>query len=329
MRRLSLRSFDSVFFRTSILAAAAVTLSFLIGQATSFVAADIAALWALLAVRSTFHVAVKDAAVKIVATVIGAVVGYMVIQSYGFNEWLLLGMILFSFALGYILRLGVEGSVIVGFTMVLVASSGLSFETTEARVSGVILGTVIATVFSLFTSRGTPQKRLGAQLDSLRERKQKVLTQLSEAVAAGDLSEAAIFGLKVQAKVILEDAEEAFDNAEELVSASRWSPLTSKEEAVLLLDAARRAKEDAVTVVDMSESLETLGSALPAEAAAHAQRSIHRAARALAGEDLDATAELRLPSFTQWEMTPTQVLYTSDVLAGAEKLRKRRGKTKP
>jgi len=328
VRRFSLRSFESVFLRTSILAAAAVTLSFIIGNATSFIAADIAALWALLAVRSTFHVAVKDAAIKIVATVIGALIGYLVIQSYGFNEWILLSMILFSFALGYVLRLGVEGSVIVGFTMVLVASSGLSFETTEARVSGVILGTVIATLFSLFTSRGTPQKRLRAQLESLRERKQKVLTQLSEAVAVGDLSEAAIFSLKVQAKIILEDAEEALDNAEELVGASKWSPLTSKEEATILADEARRGKEDAVTVVDMSESLATLGSALPAEAAAHAQRSIHRAARALAGEDLEATAELRLPSFTQWDMTPTQVLYTSDVLAGAEKLRKRRRKEK-
>jgi uncharacterized membrane protein YgaE (UPF0421/DUF939 family) len=146
-------SLDGTYARTAILASFAVVLAYTIGINSDFIAADIAAILALINVRATFHTAVRETAVQITATVIGGLIGFLAVQAYGFSIWIMAGLVLLSFAIGYLLRLGIDGSTIIGFTIIAVTSNSFSLETTEARIGGVITGTLIAALLSLFVKR--------------------------------------------------------------------------------------------------------------------------------------------------------------------------------
>lgn len=327
MKKFKLKrgSIDSVYLRTALLATTAVVLSYMIGSATTFIAADIAAIWALVSVRATFHTAVRETVIQIVSTIIGGIVGYLAIQTYGFNIFLLSGLVLFSFAVGFLLKMGLEGSVIMGFTIIAVTSNAFSFESTEARISGVILGTLVATFFSLFVSRGTPQSRIRKDLDLLIQRKKKVLNQLSELVAEGNIEQAKVFELSIASKILLEDFTNLLSKADDLVEGSKWSPLTKREEAISLREEVVSFRDDTLIVVDMVESVEALRTNLPKSFAEKARISIENAANVIFnGAALD-TEVIVLPKFEESTgLTPAQILLANDLIASAEKLRKRK-----
>lgn len=328
--KLERGSLDPVFLRTAILATLAVIVSYSLGSATTFIAADIAAIWALVSVRSTFHTAVRETVIQISATLLGGIVGYLAIQTYGFNIWLMSLLVLFSFATGLLLRMGVEGSVIMGFTIIAVTSNAFSFESTEARIAGVILGTLVATFFSLFVKRGTPQSRIRKELGRLVERKKDILNRLSQIVSEGEIVQKKVFELLLTSKILLEDFDKLVDEAEDLVKGATWSPLVKSEEALALLGEVRSLRDDAIIVVDMVESVESMRTELPKSFAEKASLSIENASKVLFGNaDLD-TQIIVLPKFEEgYEPTPTQVLLANDLIASAEKLRKRRKKPKP
>lgn len=319
-------SIEPVYLRTAVLATLAVIVSYSVGNATAFIAADIAAIWALVTVRATFHAAVKESVVQIAGSIIGGLVGYFAIAAYGFSLGLLGVLVLFSFAAGMLLRLGLEGSVIMGFTIIAVMSNSFSLESTEARVAGVVLGTLVAMTLSIFVTSGTPQRRVRQEMDALRARKQNILTQVTDAMSAGPIPAELMFKLKIEAKIVEEEVEGLEDRARELVQASRWSPLTREDEAQFLLEEVKGLQDDAATVIDMLDSLETLGAALPATVAEYAKWSIARASQQL-DEEQGEPGEISyvdMPQYAITELTPTQVIYTGDLIAGAEKIRRRR-----
>lgn len=323
LRCIPMGSIEPVYLRTAVLATLAVVVSYSLGNASIFIAADIAAIWALVTVRATFHAAAKESAVQILGSIIGGLIGFLAVQSYGFSLGLLAILVLFSFAAGMLLRLGLEGSVIMGFTIIAIMSNSFSLESTEARVAGVITGTIVAMVFSLFITGGTPQKRVRKELEVLQQRKQEALSKVSAAIADGPMPAELMFDIKISSKALLNEAESLEDTARELTSAAKWSPLTPESEAAAILDDALRLKDDANTLVDMIGSLETLGAALPATVADYAKWSIARAASNIE-EETENSSYTEMPNYTITDLTPTQVIYTSDLIAGAEKIRRRR-----
>lgn len=316
-------SLDGTYFRTAVLATLAVVFAYLIGLNSNLIAADIAAIWALINVRATFHQAVRESVVQVSATILGGLIGFLAVQAYGFSIPLMAGLVLFSFAIGYLLRLGIDGSTIIGFTIIAVTSNSFSLETTEARIGGVLTGTLIAAALSLFVKRGTPQSRMRRRIVELRESKHDVLVSLSEVVAETPLNIEAIFRLKVQSKALLEDISNLVAETKELIRGSKWSPLTKKHEAEELNRIADEVMLDAIIIVDMVESMDTLRSDLPAGYAQRTQKSIARAARAIKEDYYDTDTQV-IYLVEAEDITPTQILITNDLLAASEKLKKRK-----
>jgi uncharacterized membrane protein YccC len=323
LRRMPMGSIEPVYLRTAVLATLAVVVSYSIGNVSTWIAADIAAIWALVTVRAAFHVAVRETIVQISGSLVGGLIGFLAMEAYGFSLGLLALLVLFSFAAGMLLRLGLEGSVIMGFTIIAVMSNSFSLETTEARVAGVVVGTVVAALFSLLVSSGTPQTRVRKDLELLQTKKQELLSEVGEALAAGPLPADTLFSMKISSKIIVEDTEKLEDRAAELLAAAKWSPLTSEEEATILVDDVKRLKEDSNTLADMLDSLEALGASLPATVADYAKWSVARAAQSMDPEE-ETIASVEVPQYVTTDLTPTQVIYTSDFIAGAEKIRRRR-----
>lgn len=328
--KLERGSLDPVFVRIALLATLAVVISYFIGKSTTFIAADIAAIWALVSVRATFHTAIKDTVIQIMGTLLGGIVGFLAVQTYGFNVWLMAGLVLFSFAVGYLFRMGVDGSAIMGFTIIAVTSNAFSLESTEARISGVILGTIVATLLSLFVKRGTPQSRIHKELGILIERKKQILVSLSDVVSDGHLEQGKVFALNLSARALLQDFNKLLSDADDLAKGAKWSPLVRKSEADRIYSEISNIREDAVIVADMVESVDSLRTSLPKNFADKARISIENASRVLFDGDNLETQIIVLPNSNgEYEPTAAQILLANDLIASAEKLRKRRKKNKP
>jgi hypothetical protein len=317
--------FEDVYVRTAILATLAVALAYTLGLGVGYVAADIAAIWALISVKATFHTAIRQTVVQITATIVGGLISFLAIQSYGFSVWLMLGLVLFSFAIGYLLKLGIEGSTIIGFTIIVVTSNSLTLETTEARVGGVIMGTLIAAALSLFVTSGTPQSRARKRILELRESKHDLLVSLSEAVSEVPLNIERIFKLKVESKILLEEINKLVEETNDIIEASKWSPLTRRHEAEELMTIAGEVLLDAIVIVDMVESVDALRSDLPVGHAQNAKRSIARAARAIKDDYYDTETQI-MYLVEEEGISKTQVLLTNNLLSSSERIKRRRRK---
>jgi uncharacterized membrane protein YgaE (UPF0421/DUF939 family) len=307
--------------RTALLAALAVLVAYSIGDSTNFIAADVAAIWALISVKATFHTAVRETVIQVAGTLLGGLIGYAAVLLFGFNIWLMVSLVLFSFLVGLVFRLGVEGAAVIGFTIILVTSNTFSLESTEARISGVVLGTLVATFFSLFVKRGTPQKRLAKELRLLRERKVAVLNRLSEVVVQeGGASELDIFELKLSSKSVVEDALKLRSEAFDILEGALWSPLTKKSEAEKLIVESEDVLSDSRVVVDMVESIDIMRSELPKVIA----QKVSEAIKDISSDNATYTKAISISDIQGSDSTPTQVMLSSDLLAGANKIRKRK-----
>lgn len=313
--------FDGTYLRTAILATLAVLTAYSIGDSTNFIAADIAAIWALISVRATFHTAVRDTVIQVLGTLLGGLIGYGAVLLFGFNIWIMGGLVLFSFLVGLLFRLGVEGAAVIGFTIIVVISNTFSLESTEARILGVVLGTLIATFFSLFVKRGTPQKRLANELRLLKERKAAVLNRLGELAGQETIpNEIDVFELKVSSKLVVEDAGRLREESLDIQRGAKWSPLTKKSDADKLVHEVEELIEDSRTIVDMVESIDVMRAALPGVIA----RQVSETIKGIATDIGTDTAMISISDLEAFGSTPTQVMLSSDLLAGANKIKKRK-----
>jgi hypothetical protein len=162
----------------------------------------------------------------------------------------------------------------------------------------------------------------------LRESKHDLLVSLSEAVAEVPLDIETIFRLKVESKKLLEEISTLVAETKELIEGAKWSPLTKKHEAEELNHIADEVMLDAIIIVDMVESVDTLRSDLPLGHAQNARKSIARAARAIKEDYYDT--ETQVMYLVDGEgATPTQVIITNNLLASSDKLKKRKRKEHP
>lgn len=224
--------------RMAVLAATASGLAYLTGSLFSWIDATIAAVFALVAIRPTFHASMKESFEQIIGTVLGALFGIVLVALLGFNIFTLIVMIAVTFLLAWWMKLGDSGAVMMGITIILVTGPMNNFGAIEARLAGVILGSIFAIVASYFILPGKPDERV---IDaSMRISKQ----------VAGILNEIATRMGQRENKIVLQETETWLDNIESLISeaakvkqeaedavaGSKWSPMLQRKEAEQALE---------------------------------------------------------------------------------------------
>jgi uncharacterized membrane protein YgaE (UPF0421/DUF939 family) len=316
-----MRRVDFIFIKTAIYSTIAAGLAYLVGSSTDFIAADIAAIWALISVRSTFHTAMRDTFIQILGTVIGGLVGLVAVQMFGFNLLIVLGLVIMSFIIGYAFKMGVEGSVIIGFTIIVITSNAFSLESTESRIFGVMLGSLLATFASLFTISGTPRSRAEDELVSIR----KTNKELLDATAACLLFLSDIDKAKNEASQILKKVTSLTkkinlitDDVKDAISGAKWSPLMRKSDLEDVLSQLRVEYNDANLIKDMINTIIMSNEPLPIDTAMNISEKLQQP------DNLDTTSI----KINGKEFSTEQLILAADLIASAKKIKKNKKKKK-
>ncbi len=198
---------------------------------------------------------------QIIGVLIGGTVAFLTIKFIGFNSIVVLFAIFTCFVTARLLRLGEEGAIALGITLILVigprTESG-ALGTIETRFMGVLLGASLAIVVSYFVRQGTPQSRAlhagltqSIALASLLNRISKKLALESDAITRT----MSVTWLR-EAKKIVEELVDITEAAEGAVAGSQWSPIIDREEAKAVLRQVQKTKITAETVVNICRELD-------------------------------------------------------------------------
>lgn len=316
----SLRSLTRTFarepyLRLAVLASAAAAISYGLGSVLPHVSAVVAGITALIGVRPTFHASVQEGLRQVLGVVIGALTGFLALQLVGFSAVALFVALVAAFATARLLRLGEEGAVAVGVTVILVIGPAFHSAAVETRLLGVVLGSLVALVVSYVVRPGTPH---GRALDDTVEQGRRVselLTTIGRAIADGEGRVPGPLAARwlAEAEDILARTAEVRADADDAVSGARFSPLIRRSEAQAVLAQARTTEATAITLVSMCRDLWLASdheAALPSGiagsisdvllATAHAVTEQSDAARRAPAEPLDdSTGPVRVASRTR------------------------------
>jgi hypothetical protein len=245
--------------RWALFASIAATLAFLVSAVAPIVSGVVAAITALLTTRSTFHESIQEGGRQVIGTIAGAAIGGLLLAAMGFSPLLLVTSLGLAFGIGRILRLGNDGSITIGVTVILVLGLNLDGAAVESRILGVVAGAAIALTISLFVFSERPQDRALRQALDYSQQISSLLADIGGAMRRrGD-------GLEIPSTLIEEWLDCAQDiqsgleslgrEAEEIAKGVRWSPLIQREEAEHVLLQCRVGHELAVTVAGMCREL--------------------------------------------------------------------------
>jgi uncharacterized membrane protein YgaE (UPF0421/DUF939 family) len=148
--------YRSHILRVGIFASLSSATAYTIAVFIPWVDAPVAAIIGLAALKPTFHATLRESFQQIMGTVIGAVFGLALVGLLGFNVFTLIIMITISFLVAWWLKLGEVGAITIGLTLILVTGPLSNLASIEARLFGVILGSLTAIVASYFILPGTP-----------------------------------------------------------------------------------------------------------------------------------------------------------------------------
>lgn len=227
------------YIRLALLSSIAAALAFFIGGLfPGYVNAAIAAITALISVRPTFHDSATEALRQVLGTILGALLGLVLIVTIGYSSVMIFIVVFICFILAKILKLGVEGAAIIGVTVILVVGPFFDIQYVETRFLGVLLGSIMALIFSLWVSPGKPQTR--ALHDSVKYVKKStiLLSEVSDYLLGhhGKVSRKVAKQWVLRAETLLEKMASARRDAESALKASRWSPLIDKKNASEVLE---------------------------------------------------------------------------------------------
>ena len=245
------------YVRLAVLSSAAAAAAFGIGSLTPHVSAVVAAITALISVRPTFHASVQEGLRQVLGVVIGALTGFVALHVVGFSALAFFVALVASFVAARLLRLGEEGAVAVGVTVILVIGPAFNTAAVETRLLGVLLGSVVALGFSYVMRPGTPH---GRALDDAVEQGRRVshlLTAIGRAIAdhSGRLPGPLAAVWLAEAEDILARTVDVRLDAEDALSGARFSPLIRRSEAEAVLAQARTTEATAITLVSMCRDL--------------------------------------------------------------------------
>lgn len=303
------------YSRLAILSAAAAAVAYGVGGTTVHISAVVAGLTALISVRPTFHDTVAETLRQVFGTLLGAAFALVLTHLMGYSPGALFLMILGCFALGRLLRLGEEGAAAMGVTVILIVGPTFDPDLVEARFLGVVLGTAVALVASLWVRPGKPHTRALAESVARAQESAGLLTEMSSYLGEHQ----GRVGKKVAKKWVLA-AENTMTElgvirkeAQSALKSAQWSPLVNKNTAQSVLeqiiiaqvsarmsysiarDLMGAARHPAALPASAAETLSgVLGSTAQAIAAqAELARKNPAATLPLNGEEVDGRAALR------------------------------------
>jgi hypothetical protein len=260
------------YVRLAVLSSGAAAVAYGLGSALPHVSAVVAAITALVSVRPTFHASVQEGLRQVLGVVIGAVTGFAALQLVGFSALAFFLALVAAFVAARLLRLGEEGAVAVGVTVILVIGPSFNSAAVETRLLGVLVGSVVALAVSYVMRPGTPH---GRALDAAVEQGGRIsylLTAIGRAIADGDgrVPGPSAAAWLAEAEDILTCSAQVRLDAEDAVAGARFSPMIRRAEAEAVLSQARTTEATAITLVSMCRDLWVASdhvAALPGEVA--------------------------------------------------------------
>lgn len=240
--------------RIAIFSALSVSLAYMIGSLIPVVDPIIAAITALIAIRPTFHASVRESWGQILGTFVGAAASLIIVSFTGFNIFTLAVMIVISFFIAWILKIGEEGAISIGVTVILVAGPLFGdYDSIEGRLFGVALGALCGLTASFFVTPGQPHRRaLDASMVQVR-RSSVLLHKIALRLAEGSLDGKESEEWLAEVEDIVEKSEKARKEAEDAVKGAKWSPLLRKNETIDVLDEVLKNQEVVFTVKSICE----------------------------------------------------------------------------
>lgn len=245
------------YVRLAVLSAAASAVAFAASSATPAIDATVAALTALISVRPTFHDTAAESLRQVFGTLLGAIVGLGLTTAFGSTSSTMFVLVLFTFIVARYLRLGVDGAMAMGVTVILVLGPLSNVGDVEQRFAGVFVGALVALVTSLWVRPGLPHNRALAEALTLTDSAAHLLTRVSAHLRehAGTVDPTVARSWLDEAEQIMTDLARVKTEAESAATTSRWSPLVNRQEAEAVLDQVRIAQVTARTVHGMCQDL--------------------------------------------------------------------------
>ncbi len=243
--------------RAALLSALAAAMAYGIGSLTPHVSAVVAGVAALITVRPTFHASIQEGLRQVLGVVLGASFALLSAQLLGFTALAIFLAVAACYITASLLKIGEEGAVALGVTVILVLGPQFDTQAIETRLLGVIVGGVVALAVSYFIRPGTPHGRALADVVIRGERTSRLLTDIGCALAAsrGQVPAADARVWLAEAEAILRDIVEIRHAATDAVEGSRWSPMIGRKDAEAVLAQVSITENTAVTVVSMCRDL--------------------------------------------------------------------------
>jgi hypothetical protein len=245
------------YFRLAVLTTLAGTFAYFIGLKTPHVSGTTAAITAIVSVRHTFHDSLKESFRQILGVLIGGTVAFASMKLVGFNSIVVMLAIFTCFIVARLLKLGEEGAIAIGVTVILVVGPNASTSTIEQRFLGVLLGTSLAVFVSYFVRKGTPQSRaLTAGIEQ-----SFAMSALLNAVAKSLTENDGVVDPKLakrwlaRAEFIASEIDDIKVAAESALAGSAWSPAIDHNEALAVVGQIELTEATATTVVNICREL--------------------------------------------------------------------------
>jgi uncharacterized membrane protein YccC len=245
------------YARYAILTSVATAAAYFVAALFPLVDSAVAAITALVSVRHTFHDTAKESANQVLGALIGAGIALGAALVFGFTPWVMFFVIVACFALARLMRLDEGGALAIGVTAILVIGPAFSPEFIEKRVLGVAVGVLAAIIASLLVRPGLPQNRALKDAVTHSEEIAHLLDEIAEHIndtRGNVLAETAREWVARADTMVMELAELRL-HTEGIVSASKWSPLTSRKFAEDVLWQVRVAQVNARTAYNMARDL--------------------------------------------------------------------------
>lgn len=256
----SVRPIDIIrapYFRLAVLTTLAGTVAYFIGLKTPNVSGTTAAITAIVSVRHTFHDSIQESFRQILGVLIGGTVAFTAMKFVGFNSIVVMLAIFTCFVAARLLKLGEEGAIAIGVTVILVVGPNAQASTIEQRFLGVLLGTSLAIFVSYFVRKGSPQDRaLKAGIEQSFAMS-ALLNQIAKSLTENDgvVNPKLAHRWLAKAEFIASEIDDIKIGAESALAGSAWSPAIDRKDAEAVVGQIELTEATATTVVNICREL--------------------------------------------------------------------------
>lgn len=208
-----------------------------------FISPTIAAIIALSAIKTNVNDTVRETFKQVGGSFFGALLGIFLVSYIGFNAYSILITVVLSMAVGFLIRLQVQGGLAIAATVILVSGPLFGdFQSIEQRVAGVLIGSMFAFVASLFMVPWKPDKKILARVVSAGYESTQLLAEIGRSYKKNLISSALVTNWKQTIDQIYAKANQNNNDAKLLLADAKWSPFVTAETAENIQQQARVVK---------------------------------------------------------------------------------------